>query len=325
MHRSGTSAVTRALHLLGLDAGATEARMGAAPSNESGHWEAEPLTDANERLLRDAGGRWSAPPRGVGTVGDAAGLLTEVFGERRWVWKDPRLCLLLGPWREVIDPEPTAVVVLRPPGAIAASLGRRNEFSTPYSLALWERYARELWTGLAGLRTLVVDYDTLLADPAAGVSTLAAFLGLGGPADDAVASLDPGARHHQADQVELTPEQADLLRQSRGLLGAHDRFPTVDLGPETPNLQLAFDEHARMGAFEDAAQRLAGEKAAVEAELDRQTVFLHTELERRSAEASQLAEDVMAARAESAALRADLDRIRNRLPVRLYRKLRRRS
>jgi hypothetical protein len=323
MHRSGTSAVTRALHLLGLDAGPSAARMEPAPSNESGHWEIEPLTEANERLLRAAGGRWSAPPQAVTTVGDAAGLLAEVFGDQRWVWKDPRLCLLLAPWREVIDPEPTAVVVLRHPGAIAASLARRNEFATPYSLALWERYLRELWTGLGGLRTLVLDYDALLADPAGGVATLAAFLGLSRPTDEAVGSLDAGARHHEAHEVELTSEQHDLLRGSRGLLGAHDRFPAVELGPETPNLQLAFAEHARMAAFEDAAQRLAGEKAGVEAELDRQTVFLHNELERRSAEASQLAEDVMAARAEAEALRAHLDRITHRWPVRLYLKLRR--
>lgn len=322
MHRSGTSAVTRALHLLGLDAGPSDELMEAAPSNQSGHWEVESLTNANEALLRAAGGRWSAPPRGAVAITTERARFDESFGARRWVWKDPRLCLVLGLWREVIDPAPAAVVVLRDPGAIAASLERRNGFSTAYGLALWERHLRCLWAQLAGLRAVVVDYDSLLADPVTGVADLSDFLGLSEQADEAVGSLDTGERHHRANGGELTAEQVDLLTVSQGLLGPHDSFPDVELGPETPNLQLAFDEHARMAEFEDAAQRLAGEKAGLEAELDRQIVFLHTDLERRSAEASQLAEDVMAARAEAEELRGHLDRITNRWPVRLYLRLR---
>ena len=61
MHRSGTSALTRVLNLLGLDAG-RDVLMGASESNPTGHWEVERLTSFNDRLLDDRGGRWSAPP-----------------------------------------------------------------------------------------------------------------------------------------------------------------------------------------------------------------------------------------------------------------------
>ncbi len=61
MHRSGTSALTRALGLLGLETGRRSDLMDAAPSNRSGHWEINALTECNDDLLRAAGGRWSGP------------------------------------------------------------------------------------------------------------------------------------------------------------------------------------------------------------------------------------------------------------------------
>ena len=52
MHRSGTSALTRVLNLLGLDAG-RDVLIGASASNPTGHWEVERLTSFNDRLLDD--------------------------------------------------------------------------------------------------------------------------------------------------------------------------------------------------------------------------------------------------------------------------------
>lgn len=346
MHRSGTSALTRALGVLGLGTGERGALMEAAPSNRSGHWEITALTECNDRLLREAGGRWSGPPADLGAVATAAtgprgdearALVAELLPAGPWTWKDPRLCLTLPFWREVLGGCPPAVVCLRNPLEIAASLERRNGFAPAYGVALWERHLRSLWPELAGRPTLVVDYDAVAAEPAGVVDALAAFVaehtGVVPSADAraaATASLDGDERHHVADDGALagdpavSPEQRALFERSRALVGAHAALPTVELGEETPGLQLAFDEHARMSEFEDESIRLRAGMDEARAGLDRQTLFFHQELERRSAEASALATDVMAARDQIADLQAALDRMRGRLPIRAYLALRRR-
>lgn len=346
MHRSGTSALTRALGLLGLETGRAAALMDAAPSNRSGHWEITALTECNDVLLREAGGRWSGPPpvhwrcaEAADTpAGDAArGLAAELLPAGVWAWKDPRLCLTLPFWERVLTKPPAVVVCLRNPLEIAASLGRRNGFAPEYGLALWERYLRSLWGHLDGHPALVLDYDAVLADPQGAIADLADFVarhrGVEAGASalaEAAASLDDGERHHAVDPGSLaaspavSPEQRALFEASSALLGAHTSFPTVALGAETPGLQLAFDEHARMSAFEDESYRLRAGLDEATAGLDRQTLFFHQELERRSAEASTLATDVMAAREQVASLQASLDRMRRRLPIRAYLGVRRR-
>jgi hypothetical protein len=190
---------------------------------------------------------------------------------------------------------------------------------------------------LAGDVVLVLDYDAVLSQPQAVIDQLATFVeqqtGLTADAaarDRAVASLDDGERHHEADHAALSAdptvsdEQRALFDTWVAQLGEHDSFAAAPLGPETPNLQLAFDEHVRMSAYEDESYRLRAGLDEARAGLDRQTLFFHQELERRSAEASVLATDVMAAREQLEHLQASLDRMRSRLPVRAYLGLRRR-
>lgn len=347
MHRSGTSALTRVLGLLGLGTGNRSAVMGAAPSNTTGHWELTELTETSDDLLRLLGGRWSAPPpivteelrqMGGEPIGQSARtLLGSLLPDRPWAWKDPRFCLLLPFWEAVL-PEPQAMVVsLRHPLEVAASLQRRNGFSMAYGLALWERYVRSMWPSLVGSRVMVVDYDTVLERRRECVDQLAAFVeATTGIACDAAAravattSLDSAHRHHVLPDADLSahpdasPQLLELYAQSRALIGEHDVLADVPSGPETPGLQLAFDEHERMGTFEDESLRLRAALDEATAGLDRQTLFFHQELERRSAEASALATDVMDAREQIAELQASLDRIRRRAPIRAYLAVRRR-
>src|SRR5262245_64476851 len=56
MHRSGTSALTRVLSLLGCDLPKT--LMAGAASNETGHWESQAVADFNDELLESAGSSW---------------------------------------------------------------------------------------------------------------------------------------------------------------------------------------------------------------------------------------------------------------------------
>ncbi len=345
MHRSGTSALTRALGLLGLETGRRGALMEAAPSNRSGHWEISALTECNDDLLRAAGGRWSGPPADLSGLADAAAgaagddaraLVSDLLPDRPWTWKDPRLCLTLPFWHLVLGARPPAVVCLRHPLEIAASLERRNGFAPAYGMALWERYLRSLWSHLAGQPALVVDYDAVLARPAEVIDALAAFV-----ADHTGVTADGTARGRRR-RLARRGRAPPRGRRRRWLAdppcrtssGRSTSAPSPSwarttpspraLGVETPHLQLAFDEHARMCEFEDESLRLRAGMDEARAGLDRQTLFFHQELERRSAEASALATDVMDAREQIAELQASLDRIRRRAPIRAYLAVRRR-
>jgi hypothetical protein len=333
MHRSGTSALTRLIHLLGVPAGPSGELMEAAPSNTSGHWEVTRLTDLDDRLLQTVGARWSGPPeRGVTAAAAGDDLVAEagetwqaVFAGGDAVWKDPRACLTLPFWRSVLPRSTVAVVVLRDPGEVAASLAARNGFSTAYGLALWERHLRLLLQGARGMPVQVVRYGDLLEYPASIGAQVAIFLEdhLSITTDDhtrreAWASVEPGQRHHHGDRPGLSAQQKALAQMADGLVGTHGVLAAVDLPDETPGLSLAFAEHARMGVFEDDALRLVGEKAGLEDELSRQIEVLTAEIEARSAEASTLADDVIAARAQVAELEQVLDRIRRRMPYRAF-------
>ena len=186
MHRSCTSAATGALVTLGLNPCRLEDRMDWPESNPE-HWESLSLGLHNESILAQFDGEWNAPPQFPddweieGDLGDAAdpgGLLAAAYPEPGpSVWKDPRLCLLLPYWRTVLPPPIAAVLVWRPPLAVADSLFRRDGLPIADGLALWERYNRSAIQGLAGVDTFVIDYDSLVDDPDRFLGQLADWLG----------------------------------------------------------------------------------------------------------------------------------------------------
>ena len=102
MHRSGTSALTRALNLCGVDLG-TRMLPPAEGNNDSGFWEHADAVDAHERLLFALGRSWSdaralpmdwldTPAAAVAAERIAALLAGDFGGSRLWAVKDPRLC-----------------------------------------------------------------------------------------------------------------------------------------------------------------------------------------------------------------------------------------
>src|ERR1019366_7940994 len=61
MHRSGTSAVSRILNLLGADLG-PEGDLLTEYDNPAGHWESKALVACNDRILAAFGRSWDFPP-----------------------------------------------------------------------------------------------------------------------------------------------------------------------------------------------------------------------------------------------------------------------
>ena len=115
MHRSGTSAVTRIVNLLGAGLGPDDDLL-TEFDNPAGHWESIRLNRCNDRILAAFGRSWDFPPwldpgwehspRATRLLPDMAETFTGVYSSDPWVWKDPRTCLTLPLWRRVLDPEP---------------------------------------------------------------------------------------------------------------------------------------------------------------------------------------------------------------------------
>jgi len=247
MHRSGTSAATRLVNLLGPSVCIRKDLLIGTKNNVKGFWESRSLIRTNDELLAEMGCTWWHPPT-LDAVGRWQEALDDAaFAEGRrafgrvhptepWVWKDPRTCLTLGFWRRTLDRPLVGIVIYRNPTDIARSLERRNRMSPEFSAALWMRYTRLLLVQAAGMPLLVSAYDELLDDPEGWSETVRTFLGgLGmevAPKVDVLATrefVDPALRHnaHRPPSGGATAELYDTLRS---LDGVHRSFvsPVLD-------------------------------------------------------------------------------------------------
>src|SRR5262249_55069687 len=134
MHRSGTSAVSRVLNLLGCDLPTT--LMPAGEGNETGHWESHPIAQFNDRLLSSAGSSWDdwlpvnpgwySSPKAAQFQEEALSLLDKEFGASRlFVLKDPCICRLAPFWLNVLAMHgavPRMILPVRNPLEVAMSL-----------------------------------------------------------------------------------------------------------------------------------------------------------------------------------------------------------
>jgi len=174
MHRSGTSAMSRMLNVLGC--GLPQTLLPASPSNPDGHWESRAICDFNDEMLAAAGSAWNdwlpvnkglpQSPIWPGLVDRARSVLRQEYGEQAlFVIKDPRICRLGGFWREVLAAEgvkPAIVLPLRDPFEIALSLALRDGSDEHCNLLLWLRHVLEAEAATRGLSRVFTSFDELL-------------------------------------------------------------------------------------------------------------------------------------------------------------------
>lgn len=233
MHRSGTSALTGLLQLMGLWAGEEGDFPLADAHNEAGYWEHRGVWSIDEAILQALGGSWSEVADLDLSRLDAAvrnrlkqrarEIVRDLDQQGSWVIKDPRLCLLFPFWREILE-RPFCVLIHREPLPVARSLAARDGFPIPYGIALWEKYTLEALASTRGLPRVLISHRELLADPEATLRQLHQHLVLHRPelarfqvptVEEIGAVLDPALVHHAhepgIERTYLTPPQLDLL------------------------------------------------------------------------------------------------------------------
>lgn len=237
MHRSGTSLIANLVRRWGAYVG--EGGLIAADAwNPMGYWEYEPLVRFNMQLLRAVESRTSIPPddgqrdklAALAAAGEYRRRGLELLdgacaAGRPWVWKDPRLSILLPFWQRLWE-DVCHVVAVRHPAQVARSMHRREDYlPEDAALVLWQRYMTEILKHTARHRaTIFVSYNRLLSDAGSQCRRLCAFLdgqtsGKSRRATSARAAEMAGAvepalfQNHDAERdIEETAGQRELYR-----------------------------------------------------------------------------------------------------------------
>jgi glycosyltransferase involved in cell wall biosynthesis len=243
MHRSGTSAIARALSLLGVELGSKLHPPGF--DNPKGFWEDSEVLAINEDLLKAINSSydqldlaWDGVSGDQEAINDLRIRATTLLGERLtahaiWGFKDPRTCRLIRFWRPIIESsgaECRVVLALRNPLSSAISLQKRNGLPIEKGCFLWLQHVLPSVLDPLGRRMIVVDYDLLMQSPFKELTRMASGLGLPLAAEDAPAVaeyvqdfLDSGLRHthFSLDQTALDSRMpSDVLATYETLLEA---------------------------------------------------------------------------------------------------------
>lgn len=324
MHRSGTSFITRALNILGVDLGPEDHAMKPRADNPQGFSEHQPITDLNDEILTMLGGSWHTPPspapgwardpRFDDLKGRAARLLEEDFGQSPvWGWKDPRTCLTLPFWQQLV-PSMRYVICVRSPLDVALSLQARDGFGIEKGGALWVDYVSAALTQTSGEPRILVSYDDLIERQDVEVDRLAAFIGR----PSSITSSQPA--------VQSATDRT--LRHHRTQIGAVISEPQLPFASKALYLSLLFllhDQHSPSAGrptltdvFEKEVERLSREALTADESASRLTAELFERAQQLAA-AQRQAADIGAALAHRERERDDVQSLADSLREQLDR------
>ena len=226
MHRSGTSAVTRILSILGCDLPKT--LLASHPSNERGFWESPEIVQINRQILVSAGSnleewradewrefdsRWYSSPVANQFRERVQAVLDREFGDSRlFVIKDPRLCRLLPFWLDALErfgAQPLVVSPIRNPLDVAESLRKRDGIDRAIGNLMWLQHVLSSEAASRGVGRAYLRYEQLVSRPHAVADRLCDVLGVVLPRrmSDVDAEIDeflsPELRHHRSEDVDV--------------------------------------------------------------------------------------------------------------------------
>lgn len=280
MHRSGTSALTRALNLLGCYL--PENLIGAHETNQSGHWEPRAVVLLNDRALSSQGSDWSdwaevspnwyrSPPYSD-FVRQGQAVVQAEFGENQlFAIKDPRICRLVPFWLDVLGREnvrPVFVLPFRNPIEVAESLARRDGIDHTSALLMWLRHSLDAEYATRGHTRAITTYEQLLETPEALMARLQDKLGVIWPKSGAAMmgelrrSVTHDLRHHARSQHAVldNPALSEWVKSTYSIMlrWAGDEPGDHDLA-ELDRIRAEFD--ACLPAFAGLASALQSERA----------------------------------------------------------------
>ena len=297
MHRSGTSATTGLLGMLGVELGTR--LMPPGPDNPKGFWENLDAVQINERLLADLDRRWDDPrkmPEGwlqsapAEAARHAIGALLDAEFSRAKLWavKDPRLSRCVDVWTELLVERgirPVFLLVARHPEEVAASLQHRSSELPAVARLLWLRHVIDAEQATRGHARCLITYESLLADWQGCLAGIERELGVAWPCDpheraSAIdAFLDSGGRHY----AHAGPEPDEVLAQLAGRVYRQLASTTGTPAAWSAITELDASLTRSLGKLEPLIEGLAQARMAAARRGDQQRARLEDELAERSA------------------------------------------
>jgi len=359
MHRSGTSAFTGILDLLGVNLGSRMLETQA--DNPKGFFENKFVVQANDCILETLGRSWDdilpLPEGWQERFADSqlhsdirTFLREDIAGNPLSALKDPRMSRLLPLWMphfRAEDVAPHCAIVIRHPLEIAQSLAERNGFSREKSLLLWMLYMLEAERGSRGLPRGFISYDALLQEPIEAVARLFRSAGLDPPREEqvdpaALADFLDGSMRHHALAEDVLDEQCPaavarfyrlLCRiAARGTADAAD-LEAIDAIAEAFNADLALFYNRDLRADLEAGDRAdsAAELARIRGQFERDKIFreyryianttyLYRDHERMQAEVAQIREHADQLQQHANHLEREISQFIGSPPWRVYKK-----
>jgi GT2 family glycosyltransferase len=190
MHRSGTSAITRALQVLGVSLG--DSFLPPKGDNLKGFWEDADINALNIEMLSAIDSDWHhltpIEPINVEALRKKGYFLRAVEMLRQKVddsptfaFKDPRVAKLLPFWKEVFSHcqyNVSYVIAVRHPLSVVKSLAKRNGFDAEKTYLLWLGHVITSLTDSADEERVLVDFDRLMQSPDRELTRIAKCTGL---------------------------------------------------------------------------------------------------------------------------------------------------
>jgi hypothetical protein len=220
MHRSGTSALTGTLSLLGATVPSN--LMGSATSNSKGHFESAEVMAVNEEMLRVLHTAWydfrgiSLAELGNSLVQEFEAKLAKVLQDScreasLFVLKDPRFCRFLPLVRSAVEDCGTSMRVVfcfRNPLEVAESLKSRDGLSLSHGLSLWMRHMLDAEFDSRGIPRVFIYFSDFLRNWGEAVDQMEHHLEISFPRRRTVAPeidefLDASLRHHSSTMQEV--------------------------------------------------------------------------------------------------------------------------
>ena len=188
MHRSGTSALTRIINILGVQAPKT--LMPPTQFNKTGYWESPEIMKVNDKILDALDRKWYDPkPLNLNQLSQAQvdyfsrsinrTIDSEFSKESDIVIKDPRITRLFPLWANCLEKRnirPICVLALRNPLDVAKSLTKRDGFSRNIGLELWKSYMFEIELHTRHYQRGIVQYEHIMQDCLAEIKRLGKYL-----------------------------------------------------------------------------------------------------------------------------------------------------
>jgi len=298
MHRSGTSAISRGLKVMGVELGDR-----LMPPNEAvnakGFWEDIDLNELNIEMLQVLGIEWYSlvpiTPAAVETLCQKGYLLRaaellrkKADGVPTFGFKDPRVAKLLPFWRQVFEHchfDVRYVLAIRHPLSVAKSLEKRDGMEAEASYILWLEHVIASLEGTVDEKRVIVDYDLLMRSAERQLGRIADRLDL--PIDPANLQeyksgfLDESLRHSIYALNDLLVDKACplLVREVYATLLGVASGDAEDDANLQDSVKFWACELARTVPILGLIDRLIGQKQAVLAEYERQLAAAQGRLE----------------------------------------------